>query len=84
VLISGPVDLDTRRKSAESMWSAARDMLAALKYGGGSGAIALYMAAAVADWRPARRMRGNGGRRTVGQRFARIDRRARTPTSCAR
>lgn len=72
VLVAGPVSLATptgvRRVDVES----ARDMLAACKREW-RGADALYMAAAVADWRPARVLAGKWRAKDGGAKSARID-----------
>jgi phosphopantothenoylcysteine decarboxylase/phosphopantothenate--cysteine ligase len=71
-LVSGPVSLPTppgvRRIDVES----AREMLAAVERAF-RGADALYMAAAVADWRPARRLAGKWRAKDSGAARAKID-----------
>lgn len=56
-LISGPVNLETPAGVRRVDVTSAREMLAAVRKAF-RGADALYMAAAVADWRPARRLSG--------------------------
>lgn len=56
-LVAGPVALATPKGVVRIDVVSARDMLAALK-GAWRSADALYMAAAVADWRPAKRLAG--------------------------
>jgi len=72
VLVAGPVALATpkgvRRVDVES----AREMLAACKKEW-RGAQALYMAAAVADWRPAKQLAGKWRAKDGGAQAARID-----------
>lgn len=72
VLVAGPVALETpkgvRRVDVES----AREMLAALK-SEWRRADAVFMAAAVADWRPARRLAGKWRAKDGGAGAARID-----------
>lgn len=71
-LVSGPVNLPTppgvRRIDVES----ARDMLVAVQRAF-RGADALYMAAAVADWRPARRLSGKWRAKDGGAARAKIE-----------
>jgi phosphopantothenoylcysteine decarboxylase/phosphopantothenate--cysteine ligase len=71
-LVSGPVGLATppgvRRIDVES----AREMLAAVERAF-RGADALYMAAAVADWRPARRLAGKWRAKDSGAARTRIE-----------
>jgi phosphopantothenoylcysteine decarboxylase/phosphopantothenate--cysteine ligase len=71
-LVAGPVALETpagvRRIDVES----ARDMLAVLRREF-RGADALFMAAAVADWRPARRLGGKWRAKDGGAQGARIE-----------
>ena len=57
VLVAGPVNLETPRGVRRVDVVSARDMLAAAREAFRA-ADALYMAAAVADWRPARRLPG--------------------------
>jgi len=72
VLVAGPVSLETpkgvRRVDVES----AREMLAACKKAW-RGVDALYMAAAVADWRPAKQLAGKWRAKDGGAKSARID-----------
>ncbi len=72
VLVAGPVSLETpkgvRRVDVES----AREMLAACRKAW-RGVDALYMAAAVADWRPAKQLAGKWRAKDGGARTARID-----------
>ncbi len=72
VLVAGPVALATpkgvRRVDVES----AREMLAALEREWRA-ADALFMAAAVADWRPAKRIAGKWRAKDGGARTARIE-----------
>jgi phosphopantothenoylcysteine decarboxylase / phosphopantothenate---cysteine ligase len=72
VLISGPVDLDTPAKVRRINVVSARDMLAALKVAW-KRCDALFMAAAVADWRPARRLSGKWRAKDGGAQIARIE-----------
>ncbi len=71
-LVAGPVQLPTppgvRRIDVES----AREMLAALKRAW-RGSDALFMAAAIADWRPARRLAGKWRAKDGGAATARLD-----------
>lgn len=72
VLVAGPVSLETpkgvRRVDVES----AREMLAACKKAW-RGVDALYMAAAVADWRPAKQLAGKWRAKDGGAQTARIE-----------
>lgn len=68
-LVAGPVSLETPKGVERIDVVSARDMLAALSKAWRS-CDALYMAAAVADWRPARKLAGkwrakDGGRKTT-------------------
>jgi phosphopantothenoylcysteine decarboxylase / phosphopantothenate---cysteine ligase len=71
-LVSGPVNLATPRKVARINVVTAREMLAALRALWKS-TDALYMAAAVADWRPARRLAGKWRAKDGGAERASID-----------
>ncbi len=71
-LVAGPVDLDTPAGVRRIDVTSAREMLAALKRAW-RGADALYMAAAVADWRPARKLAGKWRAKDGGASKARID-----------
>jgi len=65
VLVAGPVNLDTPRGVRRVDVVSARDMLAALREEFRE-ADALYMCAAVADWRPAQRRRGKWRKEVEG------------------
>jgi phosphopantothenoylcysteine decarboxylase/phosphopantothenate--cysteine ligase len=74
-LVAGPVNLETPRGVRRIDVVSARDMLAALAKAWRA-CDALYMAAAVADWRPARRLAGkwrakDGGARTTALHLVR-------------
>ncbi|MHC4261053.1 MAG: phosphopantothenoylcysteine decarboxylase domain-containing protein [Planctomycetota bacterium] len=71
-LIAGPVHLDTPPGVHRIDVMSAREMLAALKEAF-SGADALYMAAAVADWRPRRRLAGKWRKKDDGTDTAAIE-----------
>jgi phosphopantothenoylcysteine decarboxylase/phosphopantothenate--cysteine ligase len=72
VLVAGPVTLPTPRGVRRVDVESAREMLAALKREWRD-ADALYMAAAVADWRPAQRLSGKWRAKDGGATRARID-----------
>jgi len=72
VLVAGPVALDTPKGVRRIDVESARDMLAALKKEWRA-ADALYMAAAVADWRPAKQLAGKWRAKDDGAKTARID-----------
>ncbi len=72
VLVAGPVALETPRGVRRIDVESAREMLAALRKEWRR-ADALYMAAAVADWRPARRLAGKWRAKDGGGQRARID-----------
>jgi phosphopantothenoylcysteine decarboxylase/phosphopantothenate--cysteine ligase len=71
-LVAGPVALPTPRGVRRIDVVSAREMLAALRREWRR-ADALFMAAAVADWRPARRLAGKWRAKDGGARTARID-----------
>jgi phosphopantothenoylcysteine decarboxylase/phosphopantothenate--cysteine ligase len=71
-LIAGPVALETPPDVSRVDVISARDMLAALRKAFRS-ADALYMSAAVADWRPKRRLSGKWRKKDSGGDSARID-----------
>lgn len=71
-LIAGPVHLDTPPGVRRVDVVSARDMLAALRPAF-AGADALYMAAAVADWRPRRRLRGKWRKKDTGAETASLE-----------
>lgn len=64
-LVAGPVKLDTPPGVERVDVESARDMLAAVRTAF-RGADALFMAAAVADWRPARRLSGKWRKKDEG------------------
>jgi len=72
VLVAGPVALETPRGVRRVDVESAREMLAALRKEWRR-ADALYMAAAVADWRPARKLAGKWRAKDGGAQRARID-----------
>jgi phosphopantothenoylcysteine decarboxylase/phosphopantothenate--cysteine ligase len=72
VLVAGPVALATPKGVRRIDVESARDMLAALKKEWRA-ADALYMAAAVADWRPAQQLAGKWRAKDRGAKAARID-----------
>lgn len=72
VLVAGPVSLETPRGVRRVDVESAREMLAALRKEW-KRADALYMAAAVADWRPARRLAGKWRAKDGGRKRARLD-----------
>jgi phosphopantothenoylcysteine decarboxylase/phosphopantothenate--cysteine ligase len=72
VLVAGPVALSTPRGVRRVDVESAREMLAVLRAEWRS-ADALYMAAAVADWRPARRLAGKWRAKDGGAPRARLD-----------
>lgn len=71
-LIAGPVYLDTPPGVKRVDVVSARDMLVAVRRAFG-GADALYMAAAVADWRPARKRAGKWREKDQGTELASLD-----------
>lgn len=71
-LVAGPVDLPTPRGVARVDVVTAREMLAALR-ARWRAADALFMAAAVADWRPARRRAGKWRAKDGGATRTRLD-----------
>jgi phosphopantothenoylcysteine decarboxylase/phosphopantothenate--cysteine ligase len=71
-LVAGPVHLDTPPGVVRVDVESARDMLAATR-AAFRDADALFMAAAVADWRPARRLAGKWRAKDGGRERARID-----------
>lgn len=71
-LVAGPVTLDTPKGVQRVDVVSARDMLAALKKAW-RGCDALYMAAAVADWRPARRLSGKWRAKDGGAQRTTLD-----------
>ena len=71
-LVAGPVDLPTPRGVRRVDVTSAREMLAAAREAFRK-AHALYMAAAVADWRPARRLSGKWREKDERQGRARLD-----------
>ena len=71
-LITGPVVLETPPGVSRVDVVSARDMLAALRKAFRSADV-LYMSAAVADWRPARRLSGKWRKKDSGGETARID-----------
>jgi len=71
-LITGPVALETPPDVSRIDVISARDMLAALRKAFRS-ADCLYMSAAVADWRPRRRLAGKWRKKDSGGDSARID-----------
>lgn len=72
VLVAGPVALETPRGVRRIDVESARELLAALRKEWRR-ADALYMAAAVADWRPARQLAGKWRAKDGGAQRARID-----------
>lgn len=72
VLVAGPVSLETPKGVRRIDVESAREMLAACKKAW-RGVDALYMAAAVADWRPAKQLAGKWRAKDGGARTARID-----------
>lgn len=72
VLVAGPVSLETPKGVRRIDVETAREMLAACKRAW-RGVGALYMAAAVADWRPAKRLAGKWRAKDGGAQTARID-----------
>lgn len=72
VLVAGPVNLPTPRGVERVDVVTAREMLAALRARWRT-ADALYMAAAVADWRPARRRAGKWRAKDGGAARTRLD-----------
>jgi phosphopantothenoylcysteine decarboxylase/phosphopantothenate--cysteine ligase len=71
-LISGPAHLETPRGVTRLDVTSAREMLVAAR-AAFRGAVALFMAAAVADWRPARRLAGKWRAKDGGRARAQID-----------
>jgi len=71
-LSTGPVVLETPPGVSRVDVVSARDMLAALRRAFRSADV-LYMSAAVADWRPARRLSGKWRKKDSGGETARID-----------
>ena len=71
-LIAGPVHLETPAGVGRVDVISARDMLAAVRKSF-RGADALFMAAAVADWRPRRRLAGKWRAKDGGAQTASID-----------
>jgi phosphopantothenoylcysteine decarboxylase/phosphopantothenate--cysteine ligase len=71
-LIAGPVALETPPDVMRVDVVSARDMLAALRKAFRSADV-LYMSAAVADWRPKRRLSGKWRKKDSGGDTARID-----------
>jgi phosphopantothenoylcysteine decarboxylase/phosphopantothenate--cysteine ligase len=71
-LIAGPVALATPRGARRVDVVSARDMFAAVRRAFRS-ADALVMSAAVADWRPARRLAGKWRKKDGGAETARLD-----------
>lgn len=71
-LVAGPVHLETPAGVKRLDVGCARDMLAATRLAFRD-ADALFMAAAVADWRPARRLAGKWRAKDGGRERARID-----------
>lgn len=72
VLVAGPVALATPKGVRRIDVESAREMLAALKKEWRA-CDAIYMAAAVADWRPAKRLAGKWRAKDGGAKTARID-----------
>ncbi len=72
VLVAGPVALATPKGVRRIDVESAREMLAALKKEWRA-ADAIYMAAAVADWRPAKQLAGKWRAKDGGAQTARID-----------
>lgn len=71
-LVTGPVSLPTPKGVERVDVVSARDMLAALRRVF-PGADALYMAAAVSDWRPRRRLAGKWRKKDGGDETATLD-----------
>ena len=71
-LVSGPVHLETPKGVRRVDVGCARDMLAATRLAFRQADV-LFMAAAVADWRPARRLAGKWRAKDGGKERARID-----------
>lgn len=71
-LVAGPVELDTPRGVRRIDVTSAREMLAAARRAFVR-ADAIFMAAAVADWRPARRLAGKWREKDKGTGTARLD-----------
>ena len=71
-LIAGPVHLETPRGVERVDVKSAREMLAATRKAF-QGADALFMAAAVADWRPLRRLAGKWRKKDEGGDSARLE-----------
>jgi len=71
-LIAGPVGLETPRGVRRIDVTSAREMLAAARKAFRT-ADALFMAAAVADWRPARRLSGKWREKDKGAAVARLE-----------
>ena len=72
VLVTGPVELETPPGVTRVDVVSARDMLAAVREAYRT-AEALFMAAAVADWRPKRRLAGKWRKKDEGGASARLD-----------
>ncbi|HUR28645.1 MAG TPA: phosphopantothenoylcysteine decarboxylase, partial [Planctomycetota bacterium] len=72
VLIAGPVTLATPKGVERVDVTSAREMHAAVK-GAFRSAHALVMAAAVADWRPAKKLAGKWRKKDGGARTARLE-----------
>lgn len=72
VLVAGPVALDTPRGVRRVDVTTAREMKAAVQSAFAE-ADALYMCAAVADWRPKRRRRGKWRKEEVGGETATLE-----------
>jgi len=71
-LIAGPVRIDTPTGVERVDVESARDMLAATR-AAFAGADVLFMAAAVADWRPARRLSGKWRKKDEGGETATLE-----------
>ena len=71
-LVAGPVSLDTPAGVDRVDVVSARDMLAAVREAFAD-ADALYMAAAVADWRPARKLAGKWRLKDTGTESAQLE-----------
>lgn len=72
LLISGPVELETPVGVRRVDVVTARDMLAATR-AAFRGADALFMCAAVADWRPRRKLAGKWRKKDAGDEFASLE-----------
>lgn len=72
ILVAGPTALATPRGVERVDVTSARDMLAACRRAL-PGADALFMAAAVCDWRPRRRLAGKWRRKDSGAESARLE-----------